>query len=114
MQEVDDGVAAQKERLPFGHRFELAGFNPVADSRLAAPENTGSFIHAIIEVLAETSCRKPPRHHFAPFLTSAQTSSARQTVVPAPSFIGLGKRPSLHPAHQVDFETGIGPFGAII
>lgn len=32
-------------------------------------------------------------------------------VVRGPSFIGLGKRPDLTPAHQVDLETGIGPLG---
>ena len=29
-----------------------------------------------------------------------------------PSFTGLGNRPSLTPAHQVDLLTGIGPLGA--
>jgi hypothetical protein len=34
--------------------------------------------------------------------------------VRGPSFTGLGNRPVLTPAHQVDFETGIGPSGARI
>ena len=38
-------------------------------------------------------------------------SSARQTVTRGPNFMGLGKRPSLIPAHQVDLLTGIGPRG---
>jgi hypothetical protein len=41
-------------------------------------------------------------------------SSTRQAVVRGPSFTGFGNRPSLTPAHHVDFETGIGPFGAKI
>ena len=39
-------------------------------------------------------------------------SSTRHAVVLGPSLTGLGKRPSLTPAHHVDFETGIGPRGA--
>ena len=41
-------------------------------------------------------------------------SSTRHAVIRAPSFTGLGKRPSFTPAHQVDLLTGIGPLGAII
>ena len=41
-------------------------------------------------------------------------SSTLQTVVLGPSFRGCGKRPSFTPAHQVDFDTGIGPNGADI
>lgn len=36
----------------------------------------------------------------------------RHTVILGPNFIGLGNRPVFTPAHQVDFDTGIGPFGA--
>lgn len=39
-------------------------------------------------------------------------SSTRQTVILLPSLMGLGNRPERTPAHQVLFETGIGPFGA--
>ncbi len=31
-----------------------------------------------------------------------------------PSLTGLGKRPDLTPAHQVDLATGMGPSGAIM
>jgi hypothetical protein len=42
-------------------------------------------------------------------------SSARQTVIRGPSFFaGFGNLPVFTPAHQVDFETGIGPSGARI
>lgn len=41
-------------------------------------------------------------------------SSARHAVIRGPSFTGLGYRPDLTPDHQVDFETGTGPFGARI
>ena len=44
-------------------------------------------------------------------LMSFQMSSARQTVVLGPSLLGLGKRPSFTPCHQVDLDTGIGPCG---
>ena len=36
----------------------------------------------------------------------ASMSDDRQTVIPAESFNGAGKRPSLTPAHQVDLLTG--------
>jgi hypothetical protein len=41
-------------------------------------------------------------------------SSTFHAVVRGPSFTGLGKRPDLTPAHQVDRPTGIGPAGARI
>jgi hypothetical protein len=41
-------------------------------------------------------------------------SSAFHAVILGPSFIGLGNRPVLMPAHHVDLPTGIGPFGARI
>lgn len=41
-------------------------------------------------------------------------SSAFHTEMRGPSLIGLGKRPSFTPAHQVDFPTGMGPWGEII
>lgn len=41
-------------------------------------------------------------------------SSTRQAVILSPSFTGLGKRPVLTPAHQVDLLTGIGPRGAMM
>ena len=41
-------------------------------------------------------------------------SSTRQAVMRGPSLTGLGKRPSLTPAHQVDLLTGIGPLGAMM
>jgi hypothetical protein len=41
-------------------------------------------------------------------------SSTRQAVLRGPSLTGFGKRPDFTPAHQVDLETGIGPFGARI
>lgn len=41
-------------------------------------------------------------------------SSTRHTVIRLPSFTGLGKRPSLMPAYQVDLLTGIGPRGAMM
>lgn len=44
----------------------------------------------------------------------ARISSTRQAVMRAPSFTGLGKRPSLTPVHHVDLLTGIGPSGARI
>ena len=44
----------------------------------------------------------------------ARISSTRHAVIRGPSFTGLGYRPLLTPAHHVDFETGMGPFGARI
>ena len=41
-------------------------------------------------------------------------SSTFQAVVRGPSFTGLGNRPTLTPAHQVERPTGIGPCGARI
>ena len=41
-------------------------------------------------------------------------SSTRHAVVRGPSFTGLGNRPDFTPDHQVDLQTGIGPFGARI
>ncbi len=41
-------------------------------------------------------------------------SSRRQTVILGPSFNGFGKRPSRHPCHHVDLETGMGPWGPMI
>jgi hypothetical protein len=38
-------------------------------------------------------------------------SSTRHAVIPLPSFAGAGNRPDFTPAHQVDFETGMGPAG---
>lgn len=46
-------------------------------------------------------------HTPLPFSINRRMSSTRQTVNRGPSFIGLGKRPVLTPAHQVDLETGI-------
>jgi hypothetical protein len=40
-------------------------------------------------------------------------SHSRQAVIRGPSFTGAGKRPERTPAHHVDFDTGIGPFGPI-
>ena len=45
---------------------------------------------------------------------NARMSSTRQAVVLGPSLMGLGKRPPLIPAHQVDLLTGMGPRGAKI
>jgi len=50
----------------------------------------------------------------APFSINRRISSTRHAVVRGPSLTGFGKRPSLMPAHQVDFDTGIGPRGANI
>jgi hypothetical protein len=40
-------------------------------------------------------------------------SSTRQAVILGPNLIGCGKRFDLTPAHQVLFDTGIGPYGAM-
>ena len=50
----------------------------------------------------------------APFSINRRISSTRHAVVRGPNLTGFGKRPSLMPAHQVDFDTGIGPRGANI
>ncbi len=50
----------------------------------------------------------------APFSINRRISSTRHAVVRGPNLTGFGKRPSLIPAHQVDFDTGIGPSGARI
>jgi hypothetical protein len=41
-------------------------------------------------------------------------SSTRQAVILLPSLIGCGNRFDLTPAHQVLFDTGIGPYGAMM
>ena len=41
-------------------------------------------------------------------------SSTRQAVIFGPNLIGCGNRFDLTPAHQVLFDTGIGPYGAMI
>ena len=41
-------------------------------------------------------------------------SSTRQAVILGPNLIGCGNRFDLTPAHQVLFDTGIGPYGAMI
>jgi hypothetical protein len=41
-------------------------------------------------------------------------SSTRQAVILGPNLIGCGNRLDLTPAHQVLFDTGIGPLGAMI
>jgi hypothetical protein len=41
-------------------------------------------------------------------------SSTRQAVILGPNLIGCGNRFDLTPAHQVLFDTGIGPHGAMI
>lgn len=46
-------------------------------------------------------------HAPLPFSISWRMSSTRQTVRRGPSFIDLGKRPVLTPAHHVDLDTGI-------
>jgi hypothetical protein len=43
---------------------------------------------------------------------SLRMSSTFQAVVRGPSFTGLGNRPVLTPAYQVERPTGIGPCGA--
>jgi hypothetical protein len=50
-----------------------------------------------------------PDHATVAFSIRARMSSTRHTVMRGPSFTGLGKRPDLTPAHQVDLLTGIGP-----
>jgi hypothetical protein len=54
------------------------------------------------------------RHHLAPRSMIARISSTRQAVIRGPSLTGLGNRPDLTPAHQVDLQTGMGPRGAMI
>ena len=41
-------------------------------------------------------------------------SSTRHAVMRGPSLTGFGYRPLFTPAHHVDFETGIGPSGAMM
>ena len=53
-------------------------------------------------------------HRAASPSIKARMSSTRHAVIRGPSFTGLGYRPLLTPAHHVDFETGMGPFGARI
>ena len=41
-------------------------------------------------------------------------SSTRQAVILGPNLTGCGNRFDFTPAHQVLFDTGIGPYGAMI
>ena len=64
------------------------------------------------EALVPIICAGLGEVHAASFSKRARISSTRQTVTLRLNLIGCGKRAERTPAHQVLFETGIGPSGA--
>ena len=75
---------------------------------------TAALISTVTTYLVATGSTTGRIHRGAPCLISVRISSTRHAVIRGPSLIGLGYRPDLTPAHQVDLPTGRGPDGAMI
>ncbi len=87
------------------------GRNPSPDRLLVRADERGKVGDRRAAVDFHAAEVEPPRHGYLPSLMSARMSSTRHTVTPLLILIGGGNLPLLTPAHHVDFETGIGPFG---
>jgi hypothetical protein len=92
-------------------RFGKSGRDPSPDRLLVRANERGKLGNRVAAMDFYTAEVEPPRHGYFSTLMSARMSSTRQTVTPLLILTGGGNFPLLTPAHHVDFETGIGPFG---